>query len=367
MLLGDRTSEIPMTAGLQTSSGAPAEDSTHIPYVPALDGVRALSICLVMAAHMLPLGPKSLEVNAMVAKMGMSLFFCLSGFLIISMIRRNPDVVTFLTRRVLRIVPALAMYLLILVLLFDLSGRVVLINLLFANNYFTEGLTGGPLGHLWSLSVEMGFYMAIAGLTLFLGSRSVWLVLPAALIVTLIRIDAGAYVNIKTHLRVDEILSGGILALVAQHYGNRIKAFLAPTHRTLWMLSITTVLWVISCRMDGGALNYLRPYLAAGFVGIVMHCQWQPLLRLLQSRIAAYIANISYALYIYHFLTISGWMNTGSDWERYLLKRPLSFALLLALAHASTFWWEHPWQNLAKSLTRKRQKKYAPPPAPRTD
>jgi peptidoglycan/LPS O-acetylase OafA/YrhL len=354
-----------MTVGLQTP-GAAAEDRSHIPYVPALDGVRAASILLVMAAHMLPLGPKALEMNAMAAKMGMSLFFCLSGFLIISMIHRNPDVVTFLTRRMLRIVPAVVVYLLILVLLFGLSGQVVALNLLFLTNYFTEGLRGGPLGHMWSLSVEMQFYLAIALCTLLMGRRAVWMVLPAALIVTLLRVDAGAYVNIKTHLRVDEILSGGLLALVTLHHGSRLRRFLGANRRALPLLAVTAVLWTFSCRDDGGALNYLRPYLAATLVGIVMQCRWQPLLRLLESRIAAYIARISYALYIYHMLMIWGWMNDGSTWERYLLKRPLSFALTFAAAHASTFWWEQRWQTLARRLTRRRRHAGLPPATPRT-
>lgn len=345
-----------MTAtGLQSPAArAAAGDSTHIPYVPALDGVRALSICLVLAAHMLPLGPKVLALNGMAAKMGMSLFFCLSGFLIVSMIHRNPDVVTFLTRRVLRIVPAVVMYMLVLWALLGISGQVIAINLMFMTNYWTAGLGGGPLGHMWSLAVEVHFYAAAALCTLFLGRRAVWLVLPAALVITLIRVDTGAHVNIKTHLRVDEILSGGILALVVLHYGNQLRSFLAPLRRSLPLLGVTVVLWMISCHHDGGALNYLRPYLAGTVVCLAMYCQWQPLKQVLEGPVAAYIARISYALYIYHMLMIWGWMNTGGDWERYLLKRPLSFALTFAAAHASTFWWEQHWQRLAKHLTTPR-------------
>lgn len=327
---------------------------TRILYIPALDGVRALSICLVLAAHMLPLGPSVFAMNAMAGTMGMSLFFCLSGFLIVSMLHHNPDVVTFLTRRVLRIVPALALYLVISMLLVGTSGYVALLNMLFVSNYLVAGLSDGPMGHLWSLAVEMHFYLSIAMLTLILGRRSVWLVPPAAVLITLLRVDSGTYLNINTHLRVDEILSGGVLALVVLHYGPRIKAFLTSDHRSLPLLCAATLLWILSCRSDAGALNYLRPYLAATVVGLTIYCQWQPLRYLLESRLAAYIARISYALYIYHILMIWGWMNTGGDWERYLLKRPVSFALTFAAAHASTFWWEDRWQKLAKSLTKNR-------------
>ncbi len=343
-----------MTTVRHQTSGSAPQDSTHIPYVPALDGVRAASILLVMAAHMLPLGPGVLGMNAMAAKMGMSLFFCLSGYLIVSMIHRNPDLVTFLTRRLLRIVPSVVMYMMVLLLLLGIGWQAVLSNLLFVSNYWTVGLSGGPLGHMWSLSVEMHFYLAIAAATLVLGGRSVWLVPVAALIITGLRIEAEAYVNIKTHLRVDEILSGGCLALIALYQGDRLRQFFVSNRRTITALVVLGGLWVFSCRDDGGALNYLRPYLAASLVGVVMHCQWRPLLAVLEGRIAAYIARISYALYIYHLLMIWGWMNEGSTVERYLLKRPLSFALTFAAAHASTYYWEQYWQDLAKRLTQKR-------------
>ena len=59
-----------------------------------LDGWRAISILLVLATHLLPLGPKRLQLNVTSGTMGMSLFFTLSGFLITQQLhaRRNvPD------------------------------------------------------------------------------------------------------------------------------------------------------------------------------------------------------------------------------------------------------------------------------------
>ena len=64
--------------------------------LPALDGWRGISILCVLAGHMLPLGPKFLQFNEMIATTGMSLFFILSGFLIVSMLVRNDNVASFL-------------------------------------------------------------------------------------------------------------------------------------------------------------------------------------------------------------------------------------------------------------------------------
>lgn len=328
---------------------------SHIPYVAALDGARALSILLVILAHTAPLGPNRFGLNGMAALMGMSLFFCLSGYLIVSMIHRNPDVPSFLIRRILRIVPSVALYMLILVILFGIGWQMVVANLLFVSNYWHVGLSklSAPTSHLWSLCVEMHFYLAIAVLTLIMGRRSVWLVPPAALVVTLMRADVGAYSNINTHLRVDEILSGGTLALVSIYYGTALRAFFERTWRAIVLLAIVIPLWMLSSHDVGGALNYVRPYLAATLVGILIHSHVPLLHRVLESGPAAYIARISYALYIYHPLMIFSWMNMGSDWVRYLVKRPISYAMTLAAAHASTYWWEMRWQEFARRLTRR--------------
>lgn len=343
----------------------PAQNQSHA-HIAALDGVRALSILLVLAAHTLPLGPKILQLNAVSGAAGMSLFFCLSGFLIVSLLGRNADAASFLVRRILRIVPAVAVYVALMVVLFAISWRAVAENALFVTNYFFEGRgrsdgeTVAPMTHLWSLSVEMHFYIAIGLAAFVLGKRCVWLVVPAALIVTSIRIAQGAEINIATHLRVDEILAGGILALVTLHHGASLRARLSRRRVALGMLALALALWVMSCHPAFGPVMYARPYLAALMVGVVLHCHIPVLHAWLEGPVARYIARISYALYIYHPLMIWGWMNEGSLVERYLFKRPVSWALAVAAAHASTFWWEARWQALARRLTSARDRVATP-------
>src|SRR5882724_6243349 len=84
--------------------------SNNIPKIPALDGLRAISILLVLAAHMLPLGPKNLHLTVTAGSMGMSLFFVLSGFLITSTLLTNADAGEFMIRRLARILPLAYLY-----------------------------------------------------------------------------------------------------------------------------------------------------------------------------------------------------------------------------------------------------------------
>lgn len=329
-------------------------DSTHIPHMPALDGVRAISILAVVFAHTLPLSFGWLTGNNMSARTGMALFFCLSGFLIVSMLHRNQDIFGFLVKRILRIVPAVALYLVILMVLFQMPWDMFLANVLFVSNYWHVGLskTIAPTSHLWSLCVEMHFYLTIAALTWIMGRKALFLVPVAALVITGIRIEAGVYSSIVTHYRVDEILSGGTLALVTLYYGEPIRRALAPMWRPALLLVLFVPLLLVS-GMDT-PLAYGRPYIAAITVGIVLHSRLPVVHPILEGAIARYIAKVSYALYIYHPLAIFGWFNTGGFAEKYLMKRPISYVLSFAAAHASTFYWEMPWQKAARHIVAKQ-------------
>lgn len=323
--------------------------------MPALDGVRAISIMAVVFGHTLPLTFGWLTGNNISARVGMALFFCLSGFLIVSMLHRNQDIFSFLVKRILRIVPALLLYLVILALLFQIPWQMFVSNALFISNYWHEGLSKSiaPTSHLWSLCVEMHFYITIAVLTWLMGKKALFLVPIGALVITGIRIEAGVYSSIITHHRVDEILSGGTLALVAIYYGDPIRRFLTPLWRPTLLLTLLVPL-LLASGMDT-PLAYLRPYFAAAAVGVVLHCRLAGVHSLLEGRIAAYVAKVSYALYIYHPLAIFGWFNTGSLAEKYLMKRPISYVLAFAMAHASTFFWENRFQKLARQIVKAKR------------
>ena len=78
-----------------------------------LDGWRGISILLVLATHLLPLGPKIWRLNASTGNLGMSLFFALSGFLITKNLLEHGDIRAFFIRRIFRILPLAYLYLVI--------------------------------------------------------------------------------------------------------------------------------------------------------------------------------------------------------------------------------------------------------------
>lgn len=310
-----------------------ATDTMSASRLPQLDGVRAISILLVLGAHMLPLGPKFLRLNEMAGIAGMSLFFCLSGFLITRSLNDDPSLRNFMIRRLTRILPPLIIYAAVIALL--MAGRWdSFFAIIFGYLNYADQMQIPGSGHLWSICVELQFYLAIGLIVALLGRRGLWVLPIAAVIVTLLRVQAGAEVNIRTHLRVDEILSGGLLALIWIHRDARwarpfvqIMTYGAP---------LLLVLWLASANPMGGPIMYLRPYLAALTVGTTLFAVPGVVRQFLSIQPLAYVARISYALYIWHPLTMLGWLGEGSRWTLYLIKRPISFALTFLLADLST-------------------------------
>ena len=85
----------------------------------------------------------------------------------------------------------------------------------FLVNYFPDHLNSYN-AHFWSLCVEVQFYFAIALVILCVGEKGLWIVWPACLAITAMRISEGAYIHIQTHLRGDEILAGACIATIYQ-------------------------------------------------------------------------------------------------------------------------------------------------------
>jgi len=332
-----------------TLTAIPAEATTDTATptrLSVLDGWRAVSILLVLAGHLLPLGAARWQLNEAVAAMGMVIFFTLSGFLITRFLARGADLRVFIIRRFFRIVPLAWVVMIVLLIANQSPVRAWAANLLFYANLPPFNLVVGG-EHLWSLCVEVQFYLGIALFVLIARQRGLLLLPLIAAGITLLRILDHQYVNIITWFRVDEILAGGILALVhTGWYGTRPQRVLSAIS-PYWLLPLV----LLAAHPAGGVLNYARPYLAAALVGATLFNGPVRLGRLLESRPARYIAEISYALYIFHGALNAGWLGSGSKLVKYA-KRPLLLAATFALAHVSTFRFEQPCIALAKRLTR---------------
>jgi peptidoglycan/LPS O-acetylase OafA/YrhL len=320
-------------------------------YFSVLDGWRALAILMVLAAHLMPLGPDWLQLNVTSGIVGMSIFFTLSGFLITNFLLNNPSLYAFIIRRIFRILPLAWLYLVIVALVVDISSVDLLEHFLFYANWPPMPLISGVTSHFWSLCLEMQFYIGIAALFFLLQDKAFYFCILMCFSVTAYSVYSGVYVSINTYYRVDEILVGVILALI---FNDRLGSFLKDLLRKA-NLYIFTILLVVASHPESGFFNYFRPYLAAILVGASLFVVTpSTYVKFLNLRVFIYIATISYALYVIHpLLAHYTWFGSGDGLEKYL-KRPLLFLVLVIAAHVSTFYYERFWIKLAKKITNKK-------------
>jgi peptidoglycan/LPS O-acetylase OafA/YrhL len=321
-----------------------SEDSTR--HISALDGWRGISIVLVLAAHMLPIGPKSWELNVATGVLGMVIFFVLSGFLITSILLTKVSVSEFVTRRFFRVIPLAWLYFAIALSLTDASPAIWWAHFLFYANLPPQDLL--PItAHMWSLCVEMQFYVCIAIWYALVGARGLSFLPVVALGFTALRAWNNVYATSITYDRIDEILAGCILALV--YHGQLGSKMLQLVKRTPQLLVASLLL--LSC-LDFERFYLLRPYFAALLVGTTILNPHTKAVRWLGAPPLVFLAGISYALYVIHPMLMYSWLGSGDLIEKYA-KRPLLFCALLVLAYLSTNFYERRWIAFGKTISQR--------------
>ena len=222
---------------------APSHKGARLPYIPALDGIRALAVIAVLLYHQ--------NINWLPGGfLGVEVFFVLSGYLITSLLLAEVqatgrvDLKSFWLRRARRLLPALYLLLAVsltyaLIFLPDevnrlrgdaLAAAVYVTNwwAIFDHKSYFE-LVGRPslFQHLWSLAVEEQFYLiwpplfalAMAHwkrwrvLLAVLGGAAISTILMASLFHT--GVDPSR-VYYGTDTRAAELLIGAALAFVWQ-------------------------------------------------------------------------------------------------------------------------------------------------------
>jgi peptidoglycan/LPS O-acetylase OafA/YrhL len=172
------------------STAAPAAPTTPLPgrlgYQPALDGVRALAISLVVLFHY-PWKQPFFSANPVHGGfLGVDVFFVLSGFLITTLLLQENattggvSLKRFYARRALRLLPAFfVLFAIALFLHFNLAAgdgnrpkALGLFSMVFyaANwvNIYSPHALGSAVSHTWSLAIEEQFYLVWPMILVFL-------------------------------------------------------------------------------------------------------------------------------------------------------------------------------------------------------
>ena len=326
-------------------------------YLPELDGVRGLAILWVVLYHCNPrLEGTWIHYASLWGWSGVLLFFCLSGFLITSILlttREKPKYFhNFHARRALRIWPV---YLLVLAFVYLNApwyiGPTVWDAIrtapwwayfLFIQNLFH--LTLPPaLGPTWALAIEEQYYFLWAPLVRWV--RSPWLLtlaLVAALVVPpWLRSGHHAWLT-PTHtlIHLDGIAWGSLLAvgLHTLKWSRRVW---------LWLGLGGFVAGIAAAATIAGGTPFLDSALAVGYSGMVLALiastgARNPVNAVLRSGPLAFYGRISYGLYMTHISVFIyfGWFDLKMD--PYGIPGNLAvvaFRLVICTAVAAALWY----------------------------
>ncbi|CAM5769583.1 acyltransferase family protein [Bosea minatitlanensis] len=293
-------------------------------YRPEIDGLRAVSVALVILFH---LGVLFIPGGFV----GVDVFFVISGYLITGILARELgagrfSLLSFYDRRICRIFPALLAMLAVVLAAgpfllmpgdFEATARSAVWAAASASNFFFWFNTGYfdqasdlmPLLHTWSLAVEEQFYLVWplviwASFRLSGGRRGVVLVVSLALAAASFGMSLyavatdGRQAFYSPWSRTWELALGGGLALApmgllakAKRYGN-------------WIAGVGLALIVVSALMLRKDMDFPGWRALPAVIGAL--CVLAPLqsgrvYSILSTPGAVFIGRISYSLYLWHW------------------------------------------------------------------
>lgn len=313
------------------------ENSFHpsFEYINGLDGLRAVSILLVIVAHF-GLG------HIVPGGFGVTFFFFISGFIITRLMiseylaKNLISIKRFYLRRTFRIIPAMLVFILISeIVWFFLMGDSGFFDLLsvtfFGTNYYKlyEGYSNlispltnqevyHPFNILWSLAVEEHYYLAFPVLfSCFIKSKSkmIFILVGVVFVSLLLRFfysyfleSSKQIIYYSTETRLDAIIMGSLVSILTTY--NRFRTFVL--NNGLFWFGLIVVFFSLIYRDDffRETIRFSIQSIGISFIlmnilfnndsSLIVFCR-----RVLSKSFFVYIGKISYSLYLYHWLALS--------------------------------------------------------------
>jgi peptidoglycan/LPS O-acetylase OafA/YrhL len=317
-------------------------DITSIPeilqgsYYRPLDGLRGLSVLFVVLYHFGVnhfLKPTHLFIYG---RIGVDIFFVISGFLITTLLLKEKvktgkiSLKHFYTRRILRIVPAAYLYLVVLLGMFICYGMQIsatdfltaflfLKNLPIKSGYYTQ--------HLWSLAIEVQFYLIFPVLLATNVNRYFWLALLIVIIAPLVSIAgfyhldllySGPAITRVTKLFMYSFWNGPVIILTGSVFSILTFKGIIKSSKNYLM---GFVLMLAAIIIHTGTSLFYYPYISEYLFAIIMsYCLvliihgGNLLSNILQSGILVKTGVLSYSVYLWQQLFIG--INNAQPWLR---------------------------------------------------
>ena len=371
-----------------STPSSPPQNSGYMPY---LDGLRGLAVFGVLISHF-AYNQHWLIQNAQWGRLGVDLFFVLSGFLITQILlryrddnRNFKDVIThlriFYSRRALRIFPIYYLTIFVATLL----GYEPIRNFLFWHLTYTVNIgialypkiQFGASHHFWSLAIEEQFYLIWPWVVLLVPPKRLRYVMFGFILIGVVSrmppiFGPGFNMDPLANTRFDVLGFGALLAL----YWHEPLAF-AKEKLVLLITGVTSGLPLVILGMRNGfspalgqMTNGLVEFGAALFFMAVIDRAAQPhpwrIFAPLGWRPVRYIGKISYGIYLYHpfvelmMLYILGAFNIPVPTSFGLVQLLLYGSVSILFASVSWYLIERPINKLKGRITATSGKSLVP-------
>lgn len=344
--------------------------------IPCLDGIRAISISLVLLAHFV--GTVDYELPSWIlaltkmGNLGVRIFFVISGFLIttllISEFKKTGTVslLKFYFNRTFRIFPAFYAFV-FAIMIANTTGFISLRDgdlfhaVTYTTNYHHE--RAWDLGHLWSLAVEEQFYLIWPAVFLFFGMRgalcasTVYLVLgPVVRVVTWQYFpDDREGIGESFQTVADSIATGCVFSFIKTKWDENTAYARIQKNRI-------TIIFLIICIVG---INHLKGFISIMYpigetvlnLAIVLFIDWclrnskGVLGRFLNTRPLIFVGVLSYSLYLWQ----QPFLNRHSD--SLIASAPINLLLAISCAIISYYLIEKPCLSLREIIAERLFKK----------
>jgi peptidoglycan/LPS O-acetylase OafA/YrhL len=348
------TQRSPSTSTIDDAANRPASATPLIKLdrIRGLDGIRAISVLLVLGGHygfgkIVPGG------------LGVTIFFFVSGFLITTLLLREIeqsgtiDLRNFYIRRFLRLTPELFAFVAIVGLFaatqgFTIRPLEVLAALFYFTNYYH--LIVGMCGYdtcagwhiLWSLAVEEHFYLVFPLFLLLTGSRPkpLLLWLSAILVLGFVwRTVVVLYLNLPpdwtykaSDARLDSIAYGCWLAVVFARFPKLLDGVRAVRWPVLIAaVGILAISLVIRDPLFRETVRYSLQGVAiiAFFIALYAGFSAGQGATMLETTPMVWLGRLSYGAYLWHFVPLDATLSLLG--ARHPEQLPLALRLCVAL------------------------------------
>lgn len=351
--------------------------------INSLDGIRALSIIMVLLGHASETMPEVINHNIIFrllsnSSLGVKIFFVISGYLITRLLLKEKaktghiDVKDFYIRRIFRIFPVFYLYIAITVLI-----KIFLVKDIFTN-YSLAGYAALYLwnyqvlfhpivghdngywffGHFWSLSMEEQFYLIwplvfinLTPISLKKIVLGIIFLMPFLRVITyFIMPNTRGQIGMMLHTGGDSILVGCLGALIENTENLKEKWMkIIQSKYLIWCIAVFMFIIspLLSMRFKG---NYnLILGISLNNICIMFLIFWcinveSKISRFLNAKYVMHVGVLSYSLYIWQqlFLTkiYTSWVN----------KFPQNLLLVFIVATFSYYIIEKPILGLKKRL-----------------